>query len=307
MKIPLPWERLLWGGRPWRLTPRSLTERYVLTDFRLARVAGRRVDELILSDIADVHRSESPLDRLLGTSSLSVEARRPGIPPIELRHVRDGAPLAALIELLAGDPNASLTRDDVRLALEWNPRPSRGRIGEAFAAAAALLVALLAIAVGLHGKTAAVEFGVDDAIAPNGVKRSQADIARFMEIEVMPWARATFGPLKGGPDRITCETCHAATPDARSWRMPAVAALPVPDVRERGWETWGASLDAQMRNAIYGYAADSDKQSRATYMREVVVPGMARLLHRPAYDFTQPYDYNRSRHALGCYHCHRVS
>jgi hypothetical protein len=41
-------------------------------------------------------------------------------------------------------------------------------------------------------------------------------------------------------------------------------------------------------------------------MREVVMPGMAQLLRRPAYDFTQPYDYNRSRHALGCYHCHRV-
>ena len=43
------------------------------------------------------------------------------------------------------------------------------------------------------------------------------------------------------------------------------------------------------------------------YMREVVMPGMARLLHRPAYDFTRPYEYNRSRRALGCYHCHQVS
>jgi len=61
-----------------------------------------------------------------------------------------------------------------------------------------------------------------------------------------------------------------------------------------------------MRNAIYGYIAESEKQARATYMREFVMPGMARLLARPAYDFTQTYDYNRSRHAFGCYHCHRV-
>jgi len=66
-------------------------------------------------------------------------------------------------------------------------------------------------------------------------------------------------------------------------------------------------MDTQMRNAIYGYSADTDKQNKAAYMREVVMPGMARLLHRPAYDFTQPYEYNRTHFAFGCYHCHRVS
>jgi hypothetical protein len=66
-------------------------------------------------------------------------------------------------------------------------------------------------------------------------------------------------------------------------------------------------MDAQMRNAIYGYLAESDKQTKAAYMREVVMPGMARLLKRPAYDFTKPYEYNRSVLAFGCYHCHRVN
>ena len=89
--------------------------------------------------------------------------------------------------------------------------------------------------------------------------------------------------------------------------MPAVAALPQPDVPERGWEMYSAGMDAQMRNAIYGYIAESDKQTKAAYMREVVMPGMARLLHRPAYDFTRPYEYNRTHFAFGCYHCHRVS
>jgi hypothetical protein len=88
--------------------------------------------------------------------------------------------------------------------------------------------------------------------------------------------------------------------------MPAVAALPQPDVTARGWETYGGVMDAQMRNAIYGYTAESDNQMKATYMREVVMPGMARLLRRPAYDFTRSYDYNRTRAAFGCYHCHRV-
>ena len=75
---------------------------------------------------------------------------------------------------------------------------------------------------------------------------------------------------------------------------------------DRGWEIYNSTLDAQMRNAIYGYSAGSDNQAKAGYMREIVMPGMARLLHRPAYDFTRPYDYNRSRRALGCYHCHQV-
>jgi len=64
--------------------------------------------------------------------------------------------------------------------------------------------------------------------------------------------------------------------------LAAVAALPQPDVRERGWEIYTTTMDAQMRNAIYGYLAESENQAKAAYMREVVVPGMARLLRRPA-------------------------
>ena len=88
--------------------------------------------------------------------------------------------------------------------------------------------------------------------------------------------------------------------------MPAVSALPEPDVKDRGWEIYTSTMDAQMRNAIYGYLAESANQQKAAYMREVVMPGMARLLRRPAYDFTRAYEFNRTRHALGCYHCHQV-
>jgi hypothetical protein len=127
-----------------------------------------------------------------------------------------------------------------------------------------------------------------------------------MTREVLPWARTALAPIVGGADRVTCHTCHGADADANEWRMPAVAALPLPDVTTRGWETFGGQMDAQMRNAIYGYVAESDNQAKAAYMREVILPGMAALLHRPPYDFTRPYDYNRSHLAFGCYHCHRV-
>ena len=91
--------------------------------------------------------------------------------------------------------------------------------------------------------------------------------------------------------------------------MPSVGRLPEPQFRQIGWDGYGAGvgMDAQMRNALYGYLAESDKQAKAAYMREVVVPGMARLLHRPPYDFTRSYEYNRTRFAIGCYHCHRVN
>jgi hypothetical protein len=312
MSGPLPWERLLWSGRPLRLRALVSGEHYFLTDFRLAREVRRpadRVDELILHDVGDIQRSESPLDRLLGASTLIVHARRRGPAPLVLTGIRRGAQLAALLELLSGDPRAqeTLTNSDaVRAALDWEPRQAASEYRQALAGFLAILLAMFAVVIGFHGKVAPVAYAADDAIEPNGVKRSRGEIIRFMELDVMPWARATLARIVGGADRVTCETCHGAGAATRDWQMPAVAALPQPDVKERGWEAYGGGMDAQMRNAIYGYLADSEKQTKAGYMRELVMPGMARLLRRPAYDFTQSYDYNRSHHALGCYHCHRV-
>jgi hypothetical protein len=306
IRVPLPWERLLWSSRPWRLSRRAAGERYLLTDFRLVRVAGGSVEELALDDIGEIHRTESRLDRAIGASTIVVHPREPGAAPIARTAIRRGPQLAALLELLSSDPRAPREPDAVRSALAWEPRPPALHLRKALAGFLGVLIAIFGVVIGLHGKTPAPVYAPDDAIAPSGEKRSQAEIVRFMETDVMPWARETLGRLKGGPDRITCGTCHGQQADARGWRMPAVAALPQPDVRERGWETYTSRMDAQMRNAIYGYVAESDNQARAAYMREVVLPGMARLLHRPAYDFTQPYEYNRSRRALGCYHCHRV-
>ena len=307
MDVPLPWERLLWRGRPLRLRRRLAGERYFLTDFRLVSIARDATSELTLSDIGDVHRTESALDRLLGTSTLTIHARRRAVAPLVLRAIRSGAQLAALIELLSGDPHASLDHEAVRAALSWDPRQRASGALEALVSILVVVLAVFAVAIGLHGTASTpIAHAPDDAIRPNGLKRSRAEIIRFMEQDVMPWARETLGRIKGGPDRVTCETCHGGDAQSRDWRMPAVAALPLPDVKERGWEIYGGSMDSQMRNAIYGYVAESEKQAKAAYMRGVVVPGMARLLHRPAYDFTKTYDFNRAHDAIGCYHCHRV-
>jgi hypothetical protein len=225
-----------------------------------------------------------------------------------LAGVRRGAQVAALIDLLSGHPQAlPLDSDAVAAALAWEPHRRSGGRAEVFAATAILIAAMLAIAASMRGGgRAAGRYAPDDPIRPNGRLSSTEDIKRFMNTDVMPWARAALGPIKGGAERVTCETCHGANAEAREWRMPGVAALPLPDVKDEGWERYSAAMDEQMRNAIYGYTAESEKQHRAAYMREVIVPGMARLLHRPAYDFTRTYEYNRSRFAFGCYHCHRV-
>jgi hypothetical protein len=304
--VLLPWERLLWSSRPWRLLPRLAGEQYLLTDFRLLRVSRHASVELALHEVGDIQRTESAADRVLGTSTIVVCSRADDGRAIVLTAVRRGGQLAALLELLVDDPRAPRDADAVRSALAWEPGQRAFDLRGALAGFVAVLLAMFAVAIGLNGKTVAITYAPDDAISPGGEKRSQAEIIRFMETDVMPWARATLGRLKGGPDRVTCETCHGPHAAARAWRMPAVAALPQPDVRDRGWETYTTSMDAQMRNAIYGYLAESDNQAKAGYMREVVMPGMSRLLRRPSYDFTQPYEFNRSHRALGCYHCHQV-
>ncbi|MEP7305383.1 MAG: hypothetical protein ABJA98_07710 [Acidobacteriota bacterium] len=306
MDIPLPWERLLWRGRP--AFAAFTRERYFLTDFRLIRQTGRGFHELVLHDIGDVGRTESGLDPILGTSTLIVRAHDTRRPPLVLRRVRKGPHIAALLELLAGEPTTLLDAAAVNAALAWNPQKTTRGFGQTLTAVGLVLLAVFGIVAGLHGTSSPrASFAADDAIYPGGHKRDRADIMRYMEDEILPWARETLGPLKGGSDKVTCETCHGRRPSTRDWRMPAVAALPQPDVRDRGWEQYGGPMDAQIRNAIYGYLAESSKQAKAAYMREVVLPGMAGLLHRPAYDFTRPYEYNRSRLAFGCYHCHLVN
>jgi len=181
--------------------------------------------------------------------------------------------------------------------------PNRGLV---FALAVLVLIVASLIRQSLPGTHPPVIASVTGGARPVGPS-DRAAMMRLMEQDVMVFARQTLGPLKGGADRITCATCHGRDAAARDWKMPGVQALPEPEIRAAGLELYSSSVDAQIRNAIYGYLAEEDNQGKAAYMRGVVMPGMARLLGRPGYDFTQSYDYNRSRGALGCYHCHEVT
>jgi hypothetical protein len=309
VEVPLPWERLLWTGRtsPFFVRPWSRPARYVLTDFRLVLDAGEDSDEIALQDIVEIHRVETWSDRVAGTSTIMVERRAPGRPPFILRRVHRAQPLAALLELLAGEPQSSLDVDGVKAVLEWEPRAGGSDLRRAVAVFAVAVLAVFAVAIRLSGTSARIVYPADDKIAPGGEKRSREEIVRFMETDVMPWAQRALTPIVGPNKTITCLTCHGPDPQARDWAMPSVAALPEPVFRGLAWEHGPVHIDAQLRNAIYGYSAESDNQTKAAYMREFVLPGMASLLHRPAYDFSRSYDYNRSQFAFGCYHCHKVN
>ena len=290
------WERRLWKGR-----------RYVLTDLRL--IATDRGREINLDDIGDIHRSQSFAQTVLGLSTLDVRHRDPRRRGVVLRHVRRGAQLAALIELLAADRLARATTDAAaaaRAMMTWEPRVRTAGTREAVTAIGVMIIALVAVVVGLHGRAPGISYSENDAIYPRGQKKDRQEIVRFMERTVMPWARVALAPIVGSSARVTCATCHGGHPESSDWVMPAVATLPRPAVREAGWEHYGGVMDSQMRNAIYGYGSASENVERAAYMREVVMPGMAELLHRPAYDFTRTYEYNREQFAFGCYHCHKV-
>lgn len=309
--VPLAWERLLWSGRPG--LPARLTrprERYDLTDFRaVVTRGGTVVAELAVHDLAQVDLRQTPFQRLRGTSTLVLRPRGRG-EPVTFTDVARAPQLALIIELLAVDPTG-LEADSSLLAEALGPRSSR--LLERRWAALAVPAAAVLLATALGGalvarreRPVAATYPADDAIYPGGQKRSRAEIVAFMERDVMPFAREALGPLVGGGDRVTCATCHGNDAEARDWHMPAVRALPRPIVRRAAMERY-ASDDAQLRNAVYGYLSDDGRQHRMAYMRGVVMPGMARLLHRPPYDFTQTYAYNRARSAFGCYHCHLAS
>ena len=310
MTVPLPWERLLWSARPTPLLPllHLHGERYVLTDMRVVRISRTGVDELATSDIGEVHRTQTPLERILGVSTLHIGHCKTS-QTLVIRGVRRASQLSALVDLLATDPRARANVPAAIAVMTWEPKirtPGARASLAGIAAAVSTAVIVFGIFTGLHSTGAPISYPADDAIYPNGRKRDRDEIVRFMEKRVMPWARQALAPIVGSPDLVTCNTCHGAGAGDAGWHMPAVAALPRPAVRSAGWENYGGAMDDQMRNAIYGYGAESDRASRAAYMREVVMPGMARLLGRPAYDFTQPYAFNRSHFAFGCYQCHKV-
>lgn len=304
------WERVFWSSFP--AFPVSILRpqtEYVLTDVRLVvRRSGRVVHEIALDDIAAVRLEQSWRQRLAATSTVRVHPRR-GTGSIGLHEIHHGPQLALILQLLATERlAATIDYEFVQSALSADA-PRLLRPNHAVMVVAAVVCSLAFVATGLahHTTLAPITYGPDDPIAPNGQRRAVADIVAFMEREVMPFARRALAPVEGGAVNVTCETCHGSDASARGWKMPGVRALPEPELRLAGMERAGFWLDPQVRNAVYGYLAEEDKLPTAAYMRAVVMPGMAAVLHRPPYDFTKPYSYNRARVAVGCYHCHLVN
>jgi cytochrome c553 len=292
---------------------RRLRVRYFVTDCRVvvATRSGRLIREILFDDLASIELRQSRAERLAGTTTVIIRTREPGEAPIELASVRQGPELALILQLRVADQVSFDREADFFVQALGAGRP--GLLRPAAFQPLPLFTLIMSLAGGALALTwhptvaSEVQYPVDDAIAPRGVKRNQAEIIAFMQREVMPVARRVLGPIKGGADHVTCETCHGAQAQATAWAMPAVRALPEPQFRFAGLERYNRGLDPQIRNAIYGYLAEEDKQTTAAYMRSVVMPSIARTLRRPSYDFTRSYEYNRVRAALGCYHCHQVN
>ena len=292
--FPLPWEQVRWR-----------TRRFAVSDFRLVALEhGAVIGEMALHDVRAVAVEPTLFERMTGVGTLLVRPAQPQDQVLRIGRVFAARRAALHLNLLIGDlrglpPDDSLTGPP--FPRSWRVPPSV-YLQPALIGPAALLLTLAAIAIGLSGHERSVAYADDDPVRPRGIARPRAEIVAFMEREVMPFAREALAPIVGGTDNVRCETCHGRDPEARQWRMPAVEALPEPDVRRMP----AAGSDSQVRNALHGYLTGEDKQAIAARMRGVVVPGMARLLHRPPYDFAQTYEYNRARAAFGCYHCHMV-
>ena len=309
--FPLPWEHVLWSASsafPAALRPRK----YAFTNLRLvATRRNRTINELALDDIESITLTQAWWQRVTGTSTVHVRSRRDGS-VLELANIHHGPQLAFVLQLRATelfeDDTRALDPEFFRSALKPVETPLVGPHHRRFAIAATVVFAAVLGMITLTRQSSLppVVYANDDPVAPHGDRRPTEQIMAFMEQEVMPFARQALGPLVGGAASVTCETCHGSDGAQRNWRMPGVRALPEPQLRLAGLERARSWLDPQMRNAVYGYIAEEDKQSIAAYMRQVVMPGMAKLMHRPAYDFAKSYGYNRSRAAVGCYHCHLV-
>jgi hypothetical protein len=292
--FPLPWEQVRWR-----------TRRLGVSDLRLVLLRRGAVEaELALYDVGAISVPPSALERFTGIGTVVIRSTRTEEASLRVHRVWAARRTAMRLALLTSDlrgipPDEGIAR--LPLPRGWQV-PGSTRLQTALVGPAALLLALGAIVMGLSSRERAVAYAHDDRIRPGGVARSRAEIVEFMEREVMPFAQRALAPVVGA-ENVRCETCHGDDAEARGWRMPAVQALPEPGVRRMT----AAGTDSQIRNALHGYLAEDGNQSIAAHMRGVVVPGMARLLHRPAYDFTQSYEYNRARAAFGCYHCHMVN
>ena len=293
--FPLSWEQVRWRSR-----------RCAVSDLRFVTLRrGEVVEEIALSDIASIDIERSRLQKLIGAGTVVLRSARGNRLSVRLPFVFRPRRTALLLNLLIGDIRG-LPPDETVASFPfpaiWRI-PGNTRVQVAMIFPVILATTAVAVLIGLSGHQMHIAYAANDAIRPNGHERDRAQIVAFMESDVMPFARRALEPVVG-KGNVTCHTCHGEAAEQRGWKMPAVRALPEPAVREIAI---AAGADSQIRNALHGYLAEGDNQRIAAHMRGVVLPGMARLLHRPVYDFAQSYEYNSQRNALGCYHCHMVT
>ena len=311
--VPLPWERLLWSGRPvW-----ATRVRYTLTDFRLAVTVGNDPGEAGSCSTTTSCSTTSPTSRSPGRASIACSGR----PRSRSARATPGGVRSSSAESAAAlrwrrfwrcspdnQVSTALDVDAVRATLAWDPAPFSRTVKPARCRRPRPD----------RRSSPASSSGCREkgrpSCSPLTMRSTRRGSSATRRASSGSWRTrscrgqgSTLAPIVGGADRVGCDTCHGAD-SSRSGVGDARRVGPCRSrlVRERGWEVFSRGMDPQLRNAIYGYAAELDNQTKAAYMRQVVLPGMARLLHRPAYDFTRSYTYNRSQSAFGCYHCHQV-
>ena len=194
-----------------------------------------------------------------------------------------------------------------RATMTWEPRIRTAGAREALTAIAVMLVALVAVAVGLHGKSRAIAYPEDDAIYPKGEKKDRQEIVRFMERTVMPWARVALAPDHGviGTSHVRhlprCPTgaerlAHAGSRDAATARDPRgrLGAL-----RRRHGRA-DAQRDLRLRRpppTTWSAPLTCERWSCPAWLPSSTVPPTISL---------ERTEYNREQFAFGCYHCHKV-
>ena len=271
------------------------------------RHPARRVEELALDDVGEVHRTESTADRVLGTSTIVVHPRRRGVRRSSwracaaARSSRRCSSCSPAIRRRRATPTRSAS------ALAWEPRAPARRSARGARRRhrhphrhlrRRHRPARQDRRRHLRGRTMRSRRTARSGAAPRS--------SRFMEAEVMPWARATLGRLKGGrrsrdvrhvprrgrprraaggcrrSPRCRSPTCGIAAgkPTRPAWTRrcatPSTATSPNPTTRPRPRTCARSSCRAWRGSSI-------------------VRPTISR----------NRYEYNRTQHALGCYHCHQ--
>ena len=184
--------------------------------------------------------------------------------------------LAALLEWLSGEPGERGPILDAKaLRQRWPGIHQLTRVPQGAGGLAAAVVAVFVI--GLRRRPSRHAPRRSDLLT--GVKRTRAEI-------VASWkTRSCRG--RGRPRSLRAEvTGSPAKPVARNPRsatgVPAVAALPQPDVRTADGNT---TAGRWTRRCAAIWLRRRVRQTGQGAMREIVMPGMAQLLHRPACDF----------------------